>query len=216
MLAAIYWGGVSVSTSVNSAGRPIPVIIKLTGRGSLPANFAVDIKQCKILASCYGDISSERAEIRAHELVCEDKEAGHYISTKVAGVVYGDDGANGIHGIVVSMSDKHLKNAFIGGLLSGFSNTARGQGGLNITSLGAISTRKRGARDMAEDGLMGGANSAAETLADYHIKFAENISPVIQIPGGTKVDVTFIESVEIGSFDVEERIKTARETNHAK
>ncbi len=209
-------GGISVSTSVNSAGTPIPVFIKLTGRGSLPANFAVDIKQCKLLASCYGDISSERAEIRVHELVCEDKEAGLYISTKVAGIVYGDDGANGIRGTVVSMSDKHLKNAFIGGVLSGFSNTAKGQGGLNITSLGAVSTKKRSARDMAEDGLMGGTNSAAEKLADYHIKFAENISPVIQIPGGTKVDVTFIESVEIGSFDVEERINAARETNHAK
>ena len=114
------------------------------------------------------------------------------------------------------MSEKHLKNAFVGGVLSGFSNTARGQGGLSITSLGAVNTKKRGAKDMAEDGLMGGTSSAAEKLADYHIKLAENISPVILIPGGTKVDVVFTRSVEIGSFDVEERINTARETNHAK
>jgi hypothetical protein len=33
---------------------------------------------------------------------------------------------------------------------------------------------------------MSGASSAAEKLADYHIKLAENISPVILVSGGTK------------------------------
>lgn len=209
-------GGISVSTSVNSASEPIPVVIQLTGRGNLPADFAVDIKQCRLLASCYGDISSERAIIRAEELVCEDKEAGLIISTRVAGLIYGDDGANGIRGTVVSMSDKHLKNAFVGGVLSGFANTAGGQNSLNITSLGAVSTKKQGMKDMAKDGLIGGTSSAAEKLADYHIKLAENISPVILVPGGTRVDVVFTRSVEIGSFDVEEGIKTERGKNHEK
>lgn len=89
-------GGISVSTSVNSISEPIPVIIRLTDKGSLPDNFAVDIKQCRILASCYGDISSERAIIRAEELICEDKKSSLITSTGVSGVIYGDDGANGI------------------------------------------------------------------------------------------------------------------------
>ena len=74
-------GGIAVSTSVNTQSEPIPIVIKLTGRGNLPKDFAVDIKQCRLLGSCYGDISSERAIIRAEELVCEDKEAGLVIST---------------------------------------------------------------------------------------------------------------------------------------
>ena len=37
-------GGIAVSTSVTSAAEPIPVIIKLTARGNLPKDFAVDIK----------------------------------------------------------------------------------------------------------------------------------------------------------------------------
>ena len=203
-------GGIAVSTSVNSASEPIPVIIKLTSRGNLPKDFAVDMKQCRLLASAYGDISSERAIVRAEELVCEDKEAGLVISTKVSGVIYGDDGANGIRGSVVSMSDKHLKNAVIGGVLSGFSNSAKGQNGLDITSLGAISTKKKGMKDMAQDGLLSGTSSAAEKLADYHIRLAENISPVILVPGGTKVDIVFTKSVEIGSRDIEEVINAER------
>lgn len=203
-------GGIVVSTSVNTQSEPIPVVIKLTSRGNLPKEFAVDIKQCHVLASAHGDISSERAIIRAEELVCEDKEAGLITSTKVAGVIYGDDGANGIRGSVVSMSDKHLKNAFIGGMLSGFSNTAKGQNGLNITALGAVSTKKRDMKDMAQEGILSGSSSAAEKLADYHIKLAENISPVILVPGGTKVDVMFIKSVEIGTNDIAEVIKEER------
>jgi conjugal transfer pilus assembly protein TraB len=203
-------GGIAVSTSVNTQAEPIPVVIKLTGRGNLPKDFAVDIKQCRLLGSCYGDISSERAIIRAEELVCEDKEAGLVISTKVAGVIYGDDGANGIRGVVVSMSDKHLKSAFIGGVLSGFSNTAKNQNGLNISPLGAISTNKKNIQDIAQDGILGGGSSAAEKLADYYIKQAENISPVILVPGGTKVDVVFTKSVEVGASDVAEAIKGER------
>ncbi len=203
-------GGIAVSTSVTSASEPIPVVIKLTHRGNLPKKFAVDLKECRLLASAYGDISSERAVVRAEELVCENKEAGLITTTKVSGVIYGDDGANGIRGIVVSMSDKHLKSAAIGGLLSGFSDTAKGQSGLNVTALGAVSTKSKGIKDMAQDGLLSGASSAAEKLADHHIKLAENISPIILVPGGTKVDVMFTKSVEIGSTDIEEVIKSER------
>jgi hypothetical protein len=209
-------GGISVSTSVNAASEPIPVVIQLRGRGNLPADFAVEISQCRLLASCYGDISSERAIIRAEELICEDKEAGLITSTKVAGVIYGDDGANGIRGTVVSMSDKHLKNAFVGGVLSGFANTAGGQSSFNINALGAVSTKQQGMKDMAKEGVIGGTSSAAEKLADYHIKLAENISPVILIPGGTRVDVMFTKSVQIGSFDIEDAINSERGKNHEK
>ncbi len=204
-------GGIAVSTSVTSSSAPIPVIIRLDNRGNLPKAFAVDIKQCRLLASCYGDISSERAIIRAEELVCEDRENALVTTTAVAGMIYGDDGMNGIRGNVVSMSEKHLKSAFTSGVLSGFGSTARGDGGLNITSLGALSTKKRSGRDMAEEGLMGGVSTAAEKLADYHIRLAENISPVILIPGGTRVDVMFTKGVHIGGNDVQHRLAKSRD-----
>jgi hypothetical protein len=204
-------GGVVVSTSVSTASEPIPVIIKLTHHGNLPKDFAVDIKTCRLLASAYGDISSERAIIRAEELVCEDRASGLITTTKVAGVIYGDDGANGIRGAVVSMSDKHLKNAFIGGVLSGFASSANGKDSMDLSSLGIVSTKKKSAKDMAMGSLASGAGTAAEKLADYHIKLAENISPVILIPGGTKVDVMFTKSVEIGATDTRTRIKEDRE-----
>ena len=175
-----------------------------------PKDLAVNVKDCRLLASCYGDISSERAIVRAEELICENKQAGLYTATKVSGVIYGDDGANGIRGTVVSMSDKHLKNALVGGVLSGFAGTAKGKEGVNLSALGVIGTKSKGMKDMAQDGIMNGASSAAEKLADYHIKLAENISPVILVSGGTKVDVVFTKTVQIGSSNVDEIIKAER------
>lgn len=206
-------GGIAVSTAVSSSANPIPVIIRLEDRGNLPKDFAVDISQCRILGSCYGDISSERAIIRAEELICEDKVEGLVITTRVAGVIYGDDGMNGIRGSVVSMSEKHLRNAFTSGVLSGFANIAQGQEGYNITSFGSVSTKKKNMGDISKGGAITGITTAAEKLADYHIKLAENISPVILIPGGTKVDVMFTKGVYIGSKNIKEKLEVARGKN---
>ena len=86
-------GGLSVSTSVNAASEPIPVGIKIKGRSNLPEDFAMDLNDCRILASgAYGDISSERAVVRADQLICENKEEGLITNTKISGVIYGDDG----------------------------------------------------------------------------------------------------------------------------
>lgn len=88
--------------------------------------------------------------------------------------------------------------------------SALGQSGFDITSIGAVSSKSKGIKDMAKEGLQGGVTTAAEKLADYHIKMAENISPVILVPAGTKVDIVFTKSVQIGSIDVEDVIKSER------
>lgn len=110
------------------------------------------------------------------------------------------------------MSDRHLKNAFIGGLLSGIAGNANGKDSLNITSFGLVSTKAKNVGDIAKEGALSGVSSAADKLASYHIKLAENISPVILIPGGTKVDIIFTKSVEIGSVDVVDKINRERNT----
>ena len=57
--------------------------------------------------------------------------------------------------------------------------------------------RKKSPKDLLEGGLLGGTTSASEKLADYHIKLAENISPVILVPSGTKVNIMFTKGVFI-------------------
>ena len=206
----ILLGGIAVSTSIGSSSEPVPVVIRITDRGSLPKNFNVDLTHCKIMGSSYGDLSSERAIVRAEVLSCTDPLTELVHTTKIAGQIHGDDGMNGIKGKVVQTSGKHLKNAMIGGMISGFAGSAKGQDQMIITSFGTGASRKKGAGDMLKEGGFAGASNAAEKIADYYIKQAESMSPVLLVSGGTKVDVVFTKGVYLNALDVQEKLEQLR------
>lgn len=202
--------GISVSTSLATRENPTPVTFRVTGSGNLSKDFRVDVRTCKVTASSYGDLSSERAIVRLETMTCEDKDSGDIVTTKIAGIVYGDDGFNHIKGDVIQTSDKFVKNAMLGGVLSGFSQSMRGADQFAITGLGAIATQKRDAGDMLKSSALGGVSSAAEKIADYYLKQAESMSPILQVPGGVKVNLSFTKGVIFGTTDIRDKVANAR------
>jgi conjugal transfer pilus assembly protein TraB len=207
-------GGLAVSTALNTADENAPpVAIRLTDAGNLPKNFAVDLSTCRILGSAYGDLSSERAIIRAEKMVCIDPKTQLVTTSKIIGTIHGSDGMNGIKGKVVATSSKHIRNAMIGGVISGLATSAKGQEGMNITSLGAMSTKKKGIGDLAGQGLLTGTSTAAEKVADYYLRMAESMSPILLIPGGTKVDVMFMKGFFIGELGTHKKVRDERMVN---
>lgn len=207
-VTGILMGGIAVSTSVGSASSPVPIAIRITDRGNLPKNFKANLKKCRILGSSYGDLSSERAVVRVESLICENKD--EVTRTRIAGIVYGDDGMNGIRGRVIDMSSKHLRNAAFGSMLSAFGNSLKSEGDLSITAFGAMNRKSKNTYDNFKDNSLKGMGNAAEKIADYYIKQAENMSPILQIPGGTKVDVVFTKGVYLGSKDVVQKINSEK------
>lgn len=202
--------GIAVSTSVGSSSEPVPVVVRVTGKGNLPSNFSAKLNDCRVLGSSYGDISSERAVIRAESLVCINKDTDEVITTKIAGTIYGDDGMNGIKGKIIDRSTKNMKNAAMGGLLSGFSGAMKSEGQFTLSSVGAVNTTKQGFDGRLKDNTLSGIGTAAEKIADYYIKQAENMSPVLLVPGGTRVDIVFTKGVYLGSSDVVKKIEQDR------
>jgi|GEM_PF-1192366 len=203
--------GMAVSTALSTPDEnATPVVIRLTERGNLPKNFNVDISTCRILGSSYGDLSSERAIIRLEKMVCIDPNTELVTTSNIAGTVHGPDGMNGIKGRVVATSGKHIKNALIGGVISGLSQSSRGLDSMAITNLGAVSTKKKGFKDMAASGTLTGASNAAEKIADYYLKMAETMSPILTIPGGVKVDVIFMKGFFIGELSTHKKIRQMR------
>lgn len=207
-VTGILVGGIAVSTSIGSASAPVPVLIRISDRGNLPKNFITNLTDCRILGSSYGDLSSERAVIRAESLVCSQKD--EITVTRIAGIIYGDDGMNGIKGRVIDMSSKHLKNAAIGSMISAFGNTIKNEADLSVTPFGTIANKRTNTRQNIRENSLKGVGNAAEKIADYYIKQAENMSPVLQIPGGTKVDVVFTKGVYLGSTDVLDHINSEK------
>jgi hypothetical protein len=79
-----------------------------------------------------------------------------------------------------------------------------------ISSLGSRLPKKKNMGDMLQEGGLAGASNAAEKVADYYIKQAERMSPVLLVSGGTKVDIVFTKGVYLGALDVQEKLEQYR------
>lgn len=203
-------GGVVVSTALSAPDvNATPVSIRLIGRGNLNKANKTDISKCRIMGSAYGDLSSERAIIRLEKLVCEHD--GLYQTSKIAGQIFGPDGYNGIKGTVVSTSSKHIKNAAIGGLISGLSGSAKGQEGGVLTGSGLVQTKKKGMGDMFGQGALQGASNAGEKVADYYLRQAEAMSPVLTVPSGVRINAQITKGFFVGEVNTHQKIKQAKQ-----
>ena len=202
-------GGIVVSTALSTADEnATPVSIRLTDRGNLNIDNELDISKCRIMGSSYGDISSERAIIRLEKMVCE--ENGNYITSHIVGQIFGPDGFNGIKGKVVSTSSKHLKNALIGSMISGFTSSVKGNESMILSSGGLLSTEKAGAKDALKMGALSGGSNAGEKLADYYLKQAESMSPVLTVPPGVRVNAQVTKGFYVGEVGVHKKISSEK------
>ena len=202
-------GGIVISTALNTADEnPVPITIQLVDRGNLHKDNPLDASKCKIHGSSKGDISSERVTIRLEKMVCE--ENGHFITTHIIGQIYGPDGFNGIKGKVISTSSKHLKNALLGSMISGFSSSVKGNESMILSSGGLLSTEKTGAKEALKMGALSGGSNAGEKLADYYLRQAEAMSPVITIPAGVRVNAQITKGVFVGEVGTHKKISSEK------
>lgn len=213
-------GGIAVSTALNTPDEnATPVSIKLIGRfgqgrketTNLSPMNNLRLENCRIMGSSYGDLSSERAIVRLERLICE--QDGMYITSKIAGQIFGSDGLNGIKGTVIATNSKHIKNAAIGGLISGISSSAKGQDGSSMSTSGVISTKAKGAKSLLSDGALTGASNAGDKIADYYLRQAEAMSPVLTVPSGVRVNAQITKGFFIGEVSTHSKIKKARAVN---
>lgn len=216
---AILLGGVDASTSIAASSDPRPVLLRLTDHGNLPRKFKSDLKACHVLASCYGDLSSERVYMRLEKLTCTEPLTGEILETQVAGYVAGEDGRAGVRGVVVDRAGELVRNSFIGGFLGGVSNffSAYAQRSLspNVLTL-APDGHDGGHNRLSVGGMLGagaaqGGTNAMDKFADFYIKRAEQLQPVLQVAAGRQVDIIFTEGTQFGNTSVKKTIHRLRE-----
>ncbi|WP_140846667.1 TraB/VirB10 family protein [Paracoccus sp. FO-3] len=196
---AVVISGVDASTGVVSRDNPVPVLVRLTGPAITAATGAgqgrrINITGCTVLGSAMGDLSSERVYVRLTTLTCMGR-GNQVIETQVAGLVAGS-GKAGVRGHVVSREGNLASSAAIAGALGGFADA--------ISSAASIAGSNDGAETVgsvlagAGTGMVGGAaGNAADRLAEYYIKRAEQYQPVVSLYAGTEVEVVFMEGVSL-------------------
>lgn len=190
--------GLDAPTGGKAKSSPHPVLIKITNLTKLPNRFKADLKECFVVGSGYGDLSSERAFARLEKLSCMTKE-GEAVEVGITGYIAGEDGKVGMLGRVVSKQGSILARTMAAGFLQGVADGfSMGTTTMTATASGVVSMPNPG--DTLTRGLAGGASEATKKLADFYMKLANEMFPVIEINAGRKVDVVLLEKM---SFDTE-------------
>lgn len=211
---AVLLGGVDAATTLNSPSDPRPVLIRLIDTGTLPRRFKSDLQDCHIIASSYGDLSSERVYARLEKLTCVERQTGEIVETQVAGYVAGEDGKVGLRGKVVEKGQEYLVNSTVGGILQGVAGVMTPQQPMLVSPFGSGVVGTESHKDRFERGLGTGAASSMDRLSKYYIDKAEKLQPVIQIAAGREVDVVFTEGTTIGTELVRKKLEEKRINRH--
>jgi len=182
-------GGLDAPTGGQAQSNPIPILMRTQDNAFLPNRYRFAIKECFILASSYGDISSERAFGRLENLSCVKRD-GSAVDIPVKGYVVGEDGKAGMRGRLISKQGQVLANALLAGIGSGigqaFQNSSQTQ---SISPLGSTSTVNAG--QQLQNGIGVGVGKTLDRLSKYYIDLAEKLFPVIEIDAGRTVEVIF-------------------------
>jgi len=187
---AILISGVDAPTMTQAKTSPLPILMKVTDLSILPNNWKYDIKECFLTGEGYGDLTSERAYIRTNNISCVTNNSKH-IDMPFKGVVTGEDGKLGLKGRVVTKQGALLARTLISNFLQGIGNAFSEQDQIIFTGPnGTTSTTKSlNLLERMQSASFKGISKTTEKLADFYLKMADQISPVIEISAGREVDI---------------------------
>jgi conjugal transfer pilus assembly protein TraB len=188
--------GADANASVTGQQNTSPVVITLLGDVSMPNGKTYSMDQCRVTGEMYGDISSERGEVRTKNISCILKNGKHIDMAFDGHVSF--QGKQGIRGKPVMRNGAIIANAGAAGLLSGFGEGIKSAA---TPTVGLGASASVGAGDIFKQGIGGGASKAADTLSQYWIKRAEQYHPVIDIGAGNSVTVVFQQGFRLETIE---------------
>lgn len=194
--------GMDAPTNNSARSQPFPSLIRIKKSAILPNRYQLNVRECFVIASGYGDLSAERAYLRAETLSCVRNDGG-VIEVALNAYAVGEDGKVGMRGRVVSKQGQMLAKSLSAGFFSGMSQV------FNKAPIPTIQTSSNGkvqyqdvlSGDSLTSGVVKGASSAMDRLAEYYLDMAKNIFPVIEVNAGRKVDLIVTQGGWLHSVD---------------
>jgi len=196
---AVMLSGADANAGVSGKSDTTPLTFRILDKGQLPNGQQTHLKGCFVVASVYGDVSSERGEIRLQNLSCVQPDH-QILDIPVEGTAIDTGGKEGERGNVIMRNGDILWYAGLSGFFSGIGNAM--QQSLttqSVSAQGSVTTVPSG--KVFQSGVYGGAGTALDKLADYYIQRAEQYHPVVQIGAGNVVYLVFLKgfSTDIAS-----------------
>ncbi|MEZ8068758.1 TraB/VirB10 family protein [Vibrio sp. FF145] len=193
-------GGADANAGAFGQSDTAPIVFQTVHEGVLPNGEKSHLKDCTIIGSVYGDLSSNRGVARTQTLSCI--RDGRILDIPVQGTVF-NFGRNGIRGTSILRNGKIVQMAGISGILTGLGET--GAGLASTTSTSALgSTSSLNSKDVGLSLLGNATSDVGSKLSDYYIALAELYHPFIEINPGGIVNIVFTKGFPL---DDEEAIK---------
>lgn len=191
IITGVLLNGMDAPTGQGARKDPFPATMRIQKEAILPNRFRADIRECFLIISGYGDLSSERAYLRSETLSCV-KDNGDVIETSIDAYAVGEDGKAGLRGRLVSKQGQIIAKSLAAGFMAGASEafdvdtvptlSLQGSGRVQYQQNEFSDTLMRGAAAR-------GASTALDRIAQFYIDMAEGIFPVIEIDAGRQVEV---------------------------
>lgn len=191
--------GLDAPTGQSARRDPFPVLVRLQKDAILPNSFSADVKGCVMILSGYGDLSSERVYLRTEGISCIRND-GKSIEAKVAGYATGEDGKAGMRGRLVTKQGQMIARSLVAGFFGAMGNAfnvqpvptidTTGQSN-NVRYLNAFSGKA------VQGGVVSGAGNALNKVADFWLKMANSIFPVLELDAGRQMDIVLIKGADL-------------------
>lgn len=209
--------GADCSVAVQKPTGPNMVLIRPLDDGKLPRKVRVPLKGSIIIGNAIGDISSERVYIRAERMSLVERN-GSFVETEISAYVSGEDGREGMRGVVVDRSGQIISRGAFAAFLQGVGQTVEATLNNQVIEKLAETTKDQTILnvDLLRTGALQGGSVALNKLAEYYIKRAEQLQPAIQIAAGRIVEVVFTKTVKVGERDLKKKFELERESRRVR
>jgi conjugal transfer pilus assembly protein TraB len=190
ILSGVILAGFDAPTGRQARRDPLPALIRVTDLAILPNRFRADVRECFLLVSGFGDLSSERAYMRGESLSCVLSD-GTAVQERLQGYASGEDGKAGVRGRLVQRQGEFVGRAILVGVMQGVAQAFQGVGrsGVSVIGAGASGFSLDGLGDSFGGGLALGGARALDRIAQFYLQQAGDLFPVIEVSAGRQVDV---------------------------
>lgn len=202
IISGVLITGMDAPTANQAKRDPFPALLRVKEETILPNRYRMDIRECFLIASGYGDLSSERAYLRAETLSCVRNDGG-VIEVGLNAYSVGEDGKTGIRGRLVSKNGQLIARSLMAGFMGGVAEIMKPQKvpttNLTTNASGEMPSVFSTVRvnEAFEQGALGGMNTALTSIANYYLDMAKNMFPVIEIDAGRHVDFVAIKGARL-------------------
>jgi len=219
-----------VYAPVFSAGNtsPLPVLLQATGNILIANDDTASIDKCFLIGSAKGNMNSQTADIRLVKISCSLDNGKYFVEGPISGWVIGENGIPGVHGTLLYKNGAFISKTFLAGFLQTFSQAFAGSSGGAVPVAGQANSSTststgQAVQQNAQYAALSGAANVFGKIANYYLKMAQQIFPVIEVKPGRTVDVllkggdtltvTKVDKADIDTMEKNVRIEEQQNKN---